>query len=95
MAYFDLKIGMLCNNECIHCVVANRRQRAERTPDMKYAEIIRYFKEIKLEEYTGLVITGGEPTVFPFLGRLLKYNSLKSSINLFSNLPFVCRHICM
>lgn len=73
MKTFDLKIGMLCNNECVHCVVANRRELRSKTPDMKYGEIIRFLKTVKLETYESIVITGGEPTLFKFLGRLVKY----------------------
>lgn len=73
MSYFDLKIGMRCNNNCVHCVVADRRVNPNCEPDLTYAGVLKVLKGAGLENEHSIVITGGEPTTFEYLGRLLRY----------------------
>lgn len=64
---FDLKIGFKCNNNCIHCVVADKRPSGE-LGVMRTFAIIRSIPK----EETEIQITGGEPTVYKHLPTILK-----------------------
>jgi MoaA/NifB/PqqE/SkfB family radical SAM enzyme len=54
---FDLKVGFSCNNDCIHCVVADKRE----TKDLSTQEL----KDIILNipKNSSVIFTGGEPTI--------------------------------
>ena len=58
----DLKVGFACNNDCFHCVVADKRRAGDLTYDQIIHELEYYFKK-----YTeiNLVLTGGEFTYRP------------------------------
>lgn len=69
----DLKIGFRCNNNCIHCVVANKRS----TKDLE----INLIKDlIKNSQEPEIVFTGGEPSLYSYLPDLLKYASEEGHI---------------
>lgn len=75
MTQFDIKIGFKCNNNCIHCVVADKRP----TRDMRVEEIIETLSS--LDKGTEVQITGGEPTVYPeILLEVLRYCKSKDLI---------------
>jgi len=64
---FDLKVGYACNNDCIHCVVADKRKTRDLTT-----------KEIKncISHHSGLdkiCFTGGEPTIRKDFIELLEF----------------------
>ncbi len=57
MIYFDLKVGYSCNNDCVHCVVADKRETEDLTTK-KIKDIIKG----RAEDDT-ICFTGGEPTI--------------------------------
>lgn len=63
---FDLKLGFKCNNNCIHCVVANKRF-AGMLPFNDVKDII-----LTIPEGEGVQLTGGEPSIHPQLIDILK-----------------------
>lgn len=68
MGTFDLKLGFQCNNDCIHCVVADKRSAGKLSLD----EMLSIISKVKPGSY--LQITGGEPTTFKEeLPVILKY----------------------
>ncbi len=78
----DIKVGYSCNNNCIHCVIADNREQlikkklpVDRTTDECKKEILDSKKKGAQE----IIITGGEPTIrkdFLILLSLLKEESL-------------------
>lgn len=65
----DLKVGYKCNNNCMFCVIAEKREQGNKT-----TEEIK--KDLKLARKSGtaqIVFTGGEPTIRPDLIELVKY----------------------
>lgn len=56
----DLKVGFRCNNFCHFCVQGDKR---ERLPAKGEDELLRSLEEGRAEGATGVVITGGEPTL--------------------------------
>lgn len=78
---FDLKLGFTCNNNCVHCVVADKR----RHPDISTKEL----ESIILND-SGLdviVFTGGEPTIRDDFLHLLEfaYHNGAKAINIQTN----------
>ena len=65
---FDLKIGFKCNNNCRHCVIANKREAG----DLSFEQLTDIVDHVD-QDVTCFVITGGEPTVSPYLLDILKY----------------------
>lgn len=63
---FDLKLGFKCNNNCVHCVVANKREAGE----LKIGEICGIINRIPQGET--VQITGGEPSIFKDLPSVLQ-----------------------
>ena len=57
MKYFDLKVGFTCNNNCIHCVIAEKKE----TKDLSTQEIKKIIDTVPVETIIGF--TGGEPTI--------------------------------
>lgn len=55
---FDLKIGFKCNNNCVHCVVADKRQAGS----LSLLRIIMIINSIPQGEE--IQITGGEPSIY-------------------------------
>ena len=65
---FDLKLGFKCNNDCIHCVVADKRN----SGCLSLEEMKKIVETVPQESI--LQITGGEPTTFKEeLPELLKF----------------------
>lgn len=56
----DIKVGFTCNNNCLHCVVADKRKH----PDLLLQEIIQEM-EFFINKYKciSIVLTGGEFTI--------------------------------
>lgn len=63
---FDLKIGFKCNNNCIHCVVADKRCAGI----LDIPHIMNILKKVPNGE--AVQITGGEPSIFTYLPDILK-----------------------
>ncbi len=73
----DLKVGFRCNNDCVHCVVADKRSE----PDLTTQEI-RDVVERYVGEYSevSIVLTGGEVTYRDDYVDILRFlQSLKDS----------------
>jgi MoaA/NifB/PqqE/SkfB family radical SAM enzyme len=68
MAYFDLKVGFTCNNNCVHCVVADKRK----TPDLTTQEIKDIIDKIPVGDVVGF--TGGEPSIRSDFIELVDYS---------------------
>lgn len=65
---FDIKVGYSCNNQCIHCVVDDKKS----CRDLSTDEIVKCLQDYKDE---CIVFTGGEPTIradFSFLVKTAK-----------------------
>ena len=54
MKYFDLKVGFSCNNDCIHCVITDKKD----TKDLTTEEIKKVIDTIPTDTMVGF--TGGE-----------------------------------
>lgn len=64
---FDLKLGFKCNNNCIHCVVADKRS-AGMLPLDEIKNII-----LKVPEGETIQLTGGEPSIHPQIKEILEF----------------------
>jgi len=76
MAKVDIKLGYSCNNECIHCVIADYRELvlSRGMPlDVPSADYRHEMEEAHLRGVEQIVFTGGEPTIRPDLGDLVAY----------------------
>ena len=88
---FDLKLGFKCNNNCIHCVVADKRN----SGCLSIEEMKSFVSRVPAGAY--LQITGGEPTTFRAeLPELLKYSynrgllcTIQTNGTGFADLPFL------
>ena len=80
----DLKIGFACNNRCAFCVQGDKR---EREPPRPMEQIRADLEDGRRRGATGLVVTGGEPTVHSNvldvirLARKLGYTSIQVQTN--------------
>ena len=75
----DLKVGYLCNNDCIHCAISHARAQlqqqgidTELTTDQIKTMIDQYS-----QQYNGITLTGGEITIRKDFIELLEYASSK------------------
>jgi len=78
MIVADIKLGYSCNNDCIHCVVADQRERAIKTrgsQDLTTEEYKRELYDSRVRGCGAVVFTGGEPTIRKDLIDLLNYAS--------------------
>jgi len=73
---FDLKLGFSCNNNCVHCVVEDKRNILSK--DLTFEEI-KNIEKTKIRTLTpkpdGVVLTGGEPTIRKDFVSIVKYFS--------------------
>lgn len=67
MSSFDLKLGFKCNNNCIHCVIADKRQCGQLSLD----EIKRIIDSAP--DGLSVQVTGGEPSLRLDLSEILKH----------------------
>jgi len=85
----DIKLGYTCNNNCIHCVIADHRiQCIERgiPIDLTTKEFKKELLKSKKQGYDSIVFTGGEPTMRKDFIELLNFaNYLCLSIALQTN----------
>ena len=65
MKKFDLKLGFKCQNDCQHCVVADKRQVGDLTTD----EILKLIPN----DVDQVILTGGEPTIRTDFILIIKY----------------------
>lgn len=55
----DMKLGFLCNNRCVFCAQGHKRSSFENKPFHKITGIL----QANSNAYSGVVFTGGEPTL--------------------------------
>ena len=67
MSSYDLKLGFNCNNNCRHCVIAEKRP----CGSLNENQIFELIDNLP-DEVDEVQITGGEPTLYPFLPEVLK-----------------------
>jgi len=63
----DLKVGFACNNRCVFCAQGNKRSDCGALP---IEELIARLQKVK-HGSQGLVLTGGEPTLYKRLAALI------------------------
>ena len=63
----DLKVGFACNNRCVFCAQGEKRGTTRAVP---FDELVEHLRRT-YQPGTGLVLTGGEPTVRRDLARLV------------------------
>ncbi len=84
MKRIDIKIGFNCNNRCGFCAQGGKRSRVGRK---SLAEIKKTLSRARKEGVTGVVFTGGEPTLHPDLpaavraARTIGYDSVQVQTN--------------
>ncbi|MDR1038188.1 MAG: radical SAM protein [Deltaproteobacteria bacterium] len=64
--HVDLKLGLSCNNRCVHCIMEPIREdleSRERLLDTTARDLVRIISELPSRGVTSLTLTGGEPTV--------------------------------
>lgn len=59
----DVKVGFACNNRCLFCVQGRKRDRYGKKARQELMDIL----DQNAERYTGVVFTGGEPSLHPDL----------------------------
>jgi len=62
----DIKLGYHCNNDCIHCVIADNRAICETrriNPELSTDAVRKELADSRQRGCTDVVFTGGEPTV--------------------------------
>lgn len=64
MKRIDIKIGFDCNNLCDFCAQGHKR---DSVPRKSRAEITKLLTEARAQGIDGVVFTGGEPTMHPWL----------------------------
>ena len=73
----DIKVGFACNNDCVHCVTADKRRFGELTREQIQGEIEYWARQVVADDgdpsAVVLVLTGGEPTIRPELPELIAY----------------------
>ena len=67
MKYFDLKTGFTCNNNCVHCVVTDKKN----TKDLSTDDIKKIIYTVSADFIIGF--TGGEATIRSDFIELLQY----------------------
>ena len=75
MKIFDFKLGYSCNNDCIHCVIADKKERlcAERNShDLTTSAILQIIHDAKKNDVEKIILTGGEVTLRNDLALILK-----------------------
>ncbi len=66
VAHLDIKLSYACNNNCIHCVVADQRERALATRGRDFrttAEVLAEVADARRRGFRLVTFTGGEPTL--------------------------------
>ena len=68
MKRLDLKVGFTCNNNCVFCAQAHRKDQGDNT----FEELVKDLKEGYRDGAREVVFTGGEPTIRPELPKLVE-----------------------
>lgn len=87
--HLDIKLSYACNNNCVHCVIADQRARAlaaGRRDFRTTAEVARELARARARNFTLVTFTGGEPTLRRDLAALVRVAvSLGMSVGLQTN----------
>ena len=73
--YADIKTGFSCNNNCVHCVIADKRRllkKEGRETDRNTREILEQMQQARKDGISKLVLTGGEITIRDDFFEILK-----------------------
>lgn len=75
----DLKVGYLCNNDCIHCAISHARaQLQQQGIDTELStDQIKSMIDQYSQQYNGITLTGGEISIRKDFIELLEYASSK------------------
>lgn len=89
MKHADIKMGYSCNNNCIHCVVADQKESALKLRGNYDRSTEEYKNELynsRIDGFDVVVFTGGEPTIRKDIKELLDYaKNLRFIINMQTN----------
>ncbi len=89
MTYLDLKLGYGCNNNCLHCVIADQRDTCRSKgvdTDRSTEECKKELVDSKSRGATEVTFTGGEPTIREDIFELIYFaKNLGYSINMQTN----------
>lgn len=64
----DLKVGFACNNRCVFCAQGDKRSACD---SISIEELVARLQKVKDGTSRGLVLTGGEPTLYKRLPSLI------------------------
>ena len=65
----DLKVGYSCNNNCMHCVVGDKKDLGDKTTEQIFADL----EKGKKDGCNVITITGGEPTIRKDFFQIVSY----------------------
>lgn len=84
----DIKLGYMCNNNCLHCVIADRRGKFR---DRTTQEVFAWLDESWEKGFNDVVLTGGEVTIRKDFFEVLTYASeIGFQVNIQSNGRMFC-----
>jgi len=73
--HMDIKLHYACNNNCIHCVIADQRSNVLTRGDRDFrttAEVAAELRDAKARGFELVTLTGGEPTIRKDLADLVR-----------------------
>jgi len=73
--HVDIKLHYACNNNCIHCVIADQRKTVLERGDRDFrttAEVVAELADARARGFDVVTLTGGEPTIRKDLPALVK-----------------------
>jgi MoaA/NifB/PqqE/SkfB family radical SAM enzyme len=76
MKYTDIKLGYDCNNNCVHCVIADQREHCRelgKSDNRSTQDYIIEMNDSRSRGFDEIVFTGGEPTIRKDILFLLEY----------------------
>lgn len=87
--HIDLKLGLSCNNACIHCIMEPIRKnlvQRQHLVDSSFENIESIIDTLKPRNVTSITLTGGEPTLRPdFFALLEKLHGLDLELTIQTN----------
>jgi len=79
MTYWLVSLINKCNKSCPYCIVRHYLDNPEKYPSLLNFEDLTYFLEARLEEGDLVEITGGEPTIVPWLENFIEWLTMKGT----------------
>ncbi len=74
--YADIKTGFSCNNNCIHCVIADKRRQLKsegKNIDRSTQEVLEQMEQAKNHGISKIVLTGGEISIRKDIFEILRH----------------------